>query len=99
MTGRGPNLTIAINTAASQAIDVKGVKNITICGPANAPDGTLTVQVSPNGTDWFNLQRAGTDVVVTEDDATHIEGLAALFLRVLGSSNQDPAVSMPTMVY
>lgn len=83
-TATYPDLVIASAGTASNSARVDVAESITIYAPA-ALTGTVNVQASPDGTNWYNLQDAGSDIAVGVDDAVTIVTISVKFIRLLSS--------------
>ena len=82
------DLTIANGGTTSNALtanDLKFIRSVTIQGPS-ALTGTVTVQVSLDGTNFVALQSAGSDVTVTAAKALILSPLPVRGLRVVSGS-------------
>ena len=86
-----PDLVIPINTAVSNALTFANLRHmlaLTVFSPETLDAATFNVEVSavPGedavAGDWRTLQSAGSDVVVTADDATQITFVSFRGLRI-----------------
>ena len=71
----------------SPGVDVAYADSFTIYAPA-ALTGTISIQVSPNNEDWFNLQDAGVDINIGVNEAITVTVSSVLFVRLHSSMTE-----------
>ena len=80
-------VSIASGQDASPALNTGDVDGLYVFAPA-ALTGTVTVEVSHDGTAWVTLQSEGSDVQVPAGKATAVGWLRAPFTRLKSSASE-----------
>lgn len=79
----------SVDNDNSNAMDFTGWRGyadgIAIYGPGTLTS-TIKVQVSENGTDWFDLQSNGADITIPADGHVIIKAVTWRYLRVTGTN-------------
>ena len=96
-SSRLTDLVIASSGTTSNALDnseIRFMDEFVIFGPA-ALTGTVTVQISYDGTNYVTLQSAGSDVTIAATKGTVIKAGGFVKLRVISGSAEGATRTFP----
>lgn len=74
----------------SNALDVGSVNSLAIFAPA-ALTGTVTLQISPDGENWYNAKSGGDNIAVAVDAGVVITNGGYKYLRLISGSTEAAA--------
>lgn len=80
----------------SNSMDMRGTfyRGFTIFGPVTAT-GTITVQVSHDDVNWCELQSAGSDIDIGDNEAVTVDYSGYPYLRLKSSSAEAGEILFP----
>jgi hypothetical protein len=90
------SVTISTGSSLSPGVDLDGLTLVAIVMPSTWDGTTITFQVSPNGTDWYNLHdAAGSEVALTVGPSRYIQldwqrFLGIRYLRIRSGTAATP---------